>query len=210
MNNYDKLDEAINNCQTEKVVELLAAANKRYKYHEKAYILALDLARWDIVKAFIEWGMPIDTLDKNGSSALIRSTTSGYPELVKFIVEHGADVNLGNRWHKTALGEAVRVNDTPIVKLLIDAGADIHVNNIAYEGGLLFEALSSLAYDPLEILLKHGVSIDNRNYYGNTIMEFAKKINNLRAIELINIVIEHKALESMIDGTDFSQDNMGF
>lgn len=208
LTNSEKLNEAINNSQTEIVAELLAATTKLFKYHEKQYFFAMELARWDCVKLFIEKGIPVNTRDKDQQTALIRAASSGDPDLVRFLCERGADVNVSDRWDRTPLSEAARTRNLKSVEILASSGANLH-ENVRGKGNLLFESFHAKAYDVLEFLLKNGVSVDESDYLGRNIFELAKKCNDQKAMDLIKMVVEQQELEQMIR-TDYNSSSLLF
>ncbi len=66
-------------------------------------------------------GADIDARDKDGRSALIFASSSGFPVLVALLLEWGADVNAKDREQNTALDWAYAEYDANVIELLLKA-----------------------------------------------------------------------------------------
>lgn len=88
----------------------------------------------DQLKAELDKGTDINTLDQWGGSALIMACMEDKPEIAAFLLDQKADVTIADNSDKrTALHYAANNSMTEIVKRLIDAGLDINQQDV---GGL--------------------------------------------------------------------------
>jgi hypothetical protein len=75
------------------------------------------------VKAYIEKGTDINSVDGYGNTPLIMATYYGSYPIAKYLCEQGADVNRQNKEGTTALIYAAYYGHLNITKLLLDHGA---------------------------------------------------------------------------------------
>lgn len=57
-------------------------------------------------KELIKNGADVNTVDKNGRTALMFATIEGRTDIVKELIKNGVDVNAVNEWGTTALAFA--------------------------------------------------------------------------------------------------------
>ncbi|TXH70070.1 MAG: hypothetical protein E6Q88_08675 [Lysobacteraceae bacterium] len=79
----------------------------------------------DAVRRLIELGMPIDTVDAQGCSALLRAAGGGHRAVVDVLLSLGADPRLAARTGATPLSAAVSMRQLEIVERLLGAGATL-------------------------------------------------------------------------------------
>ena len=77
------------------------------------------------VRALLDAGTDINSLDRHGQTALMNSAHKGCLKLVHLLVERGADLNHTAKHHLSALMLAVFGDHPEVVRILVDAGADI-------------------------------------------------------------------------------------
>lgn len=77
----------------------------------------------DVIKSLKE-GVPVDSLDDDGNTALIIAA-EGEPGIVEELLERGAKIDSQNHNGVTALIAAVKYEDPSLVSILIAAGADL-------------------------------------------------------------------------------------
>ena len=82
----------------------------------------------------------INSIDKDGYTALILATMEGHLELVQALINAGADLNIQgcSSYGDTALGIAASYGYTEIVKLLITVGADVNNTKTEYKKDTTF------------------------------------------------------------------------
>lgn len=94
----------------------------------KIVAMAMDLAREGRTAElleFVDHGLPVDTQDAEGNTALMLAAYRGHPETVRALVECGADVNLRNNRDQSPIAGALFKGEDEVVTLLRAAGADL-------------------------------------------------------------------------------------
>jgi ankyrin repeat protein len=85
-------------------------------------LAAADAGNITEVKRLLASGIPIDSCNRYGRTALSTAAKNGNIELVKFLIAAGANVRTNS-----ALRQAAAYSDSPeTIKLLLDAGADVN------------------------------------------------------------------------------------
>lgn len=95
----------------------------------KIVAMAMDLARGRTAELleFIDHGLPVDSQDGEGNTALMLAAYRGHPETVRALVERGADVNLCNNRGQSPIAGALFKGEGEVVTVLRAAGADLDV-----------------------------------------------------------------------------------
>ena len=78
------------------------------------------------VKAAIERGVDVNSLDVEKRSGLMLAAFNGYLSTVEFLIKNGADVNLADVNGRTALLFAASGDNPETVKLLLENKAEIN------------------------------------------------------------------------------------
>lgn len=117
------------------------------------------------VRRLLALGMPVDTVDAQGCSALLRAAGGGHGAVVQLLLEHGADVELAAGTGATPLSAAVSMRQMGIVEQLLAAGAPLEAR---LPGGItvLMLACALGLPDMAERLLLAGARIDVRDEQG--------------------------------------------
>ena len=92
----------------------------------------LDAAHFNDVHEVVDMlraGVPIDSRDKDGYTALYWAVFSNHTEIVHELLKKGADVNVQNRYHWTPLHAAAQEGNTDIMKDLLQNDADPSILN---------------------------------------------------------------------------------
>lgn len=79
----------------------------------------------DAVRRLLDLGMPINTTDVQGCSALLRAAGGGHRAVVDLLLARGADPKLAARTGATSLSAAVSMRQVEIVDRLLAAGATL-------------------------------------------------------------------------------------
>lgn len=79
----------------------------------------------DAVRRLLDLGMPINTTDVQGCSALLRAAGGGHRAVVDLLLARGADPKLAARTGATPLSAAVSMRQVEIVDRLLAAGATL-------------------------------------------------------------------------------------
>ena len=77
----------------------------------------------DAVGKLLDLGFPVDTVDVQGCSALLRAAGGGHLSVVELLLERGADAQLAAHTGATPLSAAVSMGHVEIVERLLAAGA---------------------------------------------------------------------------------------
>lgn len=78
----------------------------------------------EAVRRLIDLGLPIDAIDGQGCSALLRAAGSGHLAVVDLLLQRGADPQLATRAGATPLSAAISMGRGTIVERLLAHGAD--------------------------------------------------------------------------------------
>lgn len=79
----------------------------------------------DAVRKLLDLGMPVDTVDVQGCTALLRAAGGGHRATVELLLARGADPKLAAKTGATALSAAVSMRQVEIVDRLLAAGATL-------------------------------------------------------------------------------------
>lgn len=94
----------------------------------KIVAMAADLARQGRTAElleFVDHGLPVDSQDGEGNTALMLAAYHGHPETVRALVERGADVDLRNNRDQSPIAGALFKGEDEVVTVLLAAGADL-------------------------------------------------------------------------------------
>ncbi|MBD9370630.1 ankyrin repeat domain-containing protein [Xanthomonas sp. XNM01] len=79
----------------------------------------------DAIRRLLELGFPVDAVDAQGCTGLLRAAGGGHAAAVDLLLARGADPQHAAQSGATALSAAVSMRQTAIVAALLSAGADI-------------------------------------------------------------------------------------
>ena len=79
----------------------------------------------DAVRRLLDLGLPVDAVDSQGCSALLRAAGGGHRALVDLLLARGADPALAANTGATPLSAAVSMRQTEIVDRLLESGAGL-------------------------------------------------------------------------------------
>lgn len=121
----------------------------------------------------------------NQSTALQCAVCSGHLDVVKKLHELGADVNFVNKYDYTAIRFAIKFNRPDIAKFLIENFKDIKLDyiDIDDEYSLIHSAASKNMAETINLLKKHGLSIDIQDHNASTPLHYAAFANNIAALQ---------------------------
>jgi hypothetical protein len=75
------------------------------------------------VKQLLSRGLPVNSRNEDGSTALYGAAVEGQMPVIRYLVEHGADLNVRNNFGSTALGAAREMNRAEAIRYLENHGA---------------------------------------------------------------------------------------
>ncbi|MCA0197133.1 MAG: ankyrin repeat domain-containing protein [Proteobacteria bacterium] len=113
----------------------------------------------DAVRRLLELGFPVDAVDAQGCTGLLRAAGGGHAAAVDLLLARGADPQHAAHSGATPLSAAVSMRQTEIVTALLDAGADL---GHRLPGGVTVLMLASALGLPdiVALLLNAGADID--------------------------------------------------
>ena len=94
----------------------------------KVIAIAMDLARQGNTQElleFIDHGLPVDSQDSEGDTALMLAAYHGHATTVSALVERGADVDLCNNRGQSPIAGALFKGEDEVVAVLRQADADL-------------------------------------------------------------------------------------
>lgn len=159
----------------------------------------------DIVNYFIDKGVDVNTVDKDGNNVLMIAAGSNNLDAVKQIIAKTKDINTVNAKGETALFTAVQKGSPDVVSFLIEKGAKTNLK--AKDGNLGVYLVHSYKKEnanefseKLAILTKNGLNISAPQADGSTLYHAAVAKNDLNLL---------KSLASLnIDVNAQNEDNM--
>lgn len=149
--------------------------------------LWFDAARRGEVPALqqaIAAGLPIDTANARGFSALILSCYDNKLDAACFLLDHGANPNHQDASGNTALMGVSFKGYPEIARLLIERGADLNRQNSSGGTALMFATMFS-RHDLLQLLLDAGADKDVQDARGFTALHLARQQGNETAGQLL-------------------------
>ena len=115
------------------IVLMLIASASLLEVNSQLIKRFIDAAHFDDVTEVVDMlrgGIPIDSTDENGYTALYWATNSNHTEIVTELLKNGADVNVQNGHGWTPLHTAADNNNTDIMITLLAHNADSSIKNI--------------------------------------------------------------------------------
>lgn len=103
--------------------------------------LAIGAGDTEAVRALLDSGTDVNTLDRFGQSGLMRASMRGHADLVRLLIERGADLDIAAKYHLTALMLAVVNHHEDIAIALIEADANLECEGSGAPG---FAGLTAL------------------------------------------------------------------
>lgn len=124
------------------------------------------------VDKLLALGLPLDAIDDQGATALIRAAGNGYAELAAHLIEQGADTTIAAHAGATALSAAVSARHVDVVEVLLTQG--VAVDQRLSGGATALMIAAGLGYPELVAqLLAHGADVDAADERGTRALHAA-------------------------------------
>lgn len=149
----------------------------------------------EIIIYFIEKGVDLNDVDKNGVTAFMQATTTGNVDLVESLLPYVNDINQIDHKGMSALAHAVYNGSTDVVSLLIKNNADVQTidesgNNLAYYLIQSYKPARSGQknefFDKMNILKLAGVKFNALQQDKNTLYHFAVSKNDINLLKSLD------------------------
>lgn len=136
------------------------------------------------VQKALEGGIQVDTINENGSTAMMLAAFNGHAEIVEMLLEEGANVNHHDYNHRTALMYASSGPAIETVELLLKEGAKVNVRD-SVEGftAVMFAAAEGQT-DVFKALLEAGADLSMKDKDGETARDFAMNNGHAEIVDL--------------------------
>lgn len=119
------------------------------------------------IKSAIEHGADVNTVDKEGWTALIVAVAMPRIDIAEFLIGHGANINVRDNNGEPLLFYAVIEGGTEMTKFLLDKGVDINIkDNLGLTA--LHKAVFKQNVPMIKFLLEHGADVNAQSGKFNT------------------------------------------
>ena len=109
----------------------------------------------DAIERLLELGLPVNAVDAQGCTALLRAAGGGHLDAVRLLLAKGADTRIAARTGATALSAAISMRQVAVVDALLTAGAAANQALPGQVSPLMLAAALGLP-DIISRLLAHG------------------------------------------------------
>ena len=139
----------------------------------------------DVVENLLESGANVGLKSLNGKTPLHYAAHSGNLDLVKLLMDKGLKINARDEKQREPLYDAIISNQLDLVKFFVEKGARL---NCKIEGkNYLFAAAKTGNIDLNLYLLDAGISPDEKDYNGNTVLDMAIRRKNKELYEMLKM-----------------------
>ena len=136
------------------------------------------------LQAALAAGIPIDTPNPMGFTALVLASYDNHPEATRFLLDQGANPNQRDASGNTALMGLGYKGYADIARLLIERGADPNLQNGGGSTALMFAAMFG-RHELLQLLLDAGARKDTQDAKGFTALQLAGQKGDAAAAALL-------------------------
>jgi len=138
----------------------------------------------DMVGQDLDRGASVNSVDREGNTALNRAALMGHEDLSELLLKRGADVNSRSKFGKTALMAAASKGRLPIVALLINNHADVNAMDDYGQTALMCASLRGHSRI-VNLLLDRGADVNVRTRRGFTALSLASDQGHRDIVEAI-------------------------
>ncbi len=146
----------------------------------------------EVYKYFINKGINVNTINKDGNNALINAAFKNDYKVIEFLMQHTNNINQQNKKGLTALSNAVKGNSFEVVDLLIKNGAAINTldkngNNLMFYLMEFYSKKNETTFTKkLELLSLKGLKFNTPQKNGNSLYHLAVLKNSIALINKVN------------------------
>lgn len=149
------------------------------------------------VQRLLELGMPVDTRDAQGATALLHACGAGQREVAQCLLDAGADTSLTAQSGMTALAAAVAARREALVTLLLERGVTVDLR-LPGESTALMVAAAMGYPEIVERLLDAGAEVNATDARGRNALHAAAQFgfesqDSLRARRLFDALLKRDA-----------------
>jgi ankyrin repeat protein len=146
------------------------------------------------LRRLLDVGVPVDTRDAQGRTALLAATHADRIDAARLLIERGADVNAKDAMQDSPYLLAGAQGQLAILRMTLAAGADLKSTN-RYGGTALIPAAHYGHVETVRELLKTGIDIDHVNRLGWTALLEAIILGDGGAAhaEIVRLLVAHGA-----------------
>lgn len=106
-------------------------------------------------------------------------------ELTSYLLELGAQINNQNKYGMTPLHMACDLNCDETIKNLLEHEADVNILNKDLENPLMLYVKSGKKISIINLLIKSGTDLNQKDEYGKSILERIITFNNKNAFSIL-------------------------
>lgn len=150
-----------------------------------------------LVKSMLEEGVPLQSKDLYGNTALHEAAGRGNTDISELLVKRGADIGAKNKVGWSPLHKAVYNGHDSVVKFLINNGADVNAKDVNDDTPLHVAAVRG-RMGSAQLLLEKGANIKTKDKDGWAPIHAAVQKGH---IKLVNLLI-NKGADVNVKNTD--------
>ncbi|XP_074138808.1 ankycorbin isoform X3 [Sminthopsis crassicaudata] len=186
--NDDRLLQAVENGDVEKVVSLLgkkgACATKHDSEGKTAFHLAASRGQVECLRAMVTHGADVTAQDTAGHSALHLAAKNSHAECIKKLLQSKCPVENTDNSGKTALHYAAAHGCLQVAQILCEHKSPINLKDL--DGNIpLLLAVQSGHTEVCRYLLDHGADVNSRDKNGRTALILACETGNSNMVEAL-------------------------
>ncbi len=154
------------------------------------------------LEAILDHGVPIDSKDSNGETALFYGCKLSAPtENIAFLLSRNASFRIINMQGISCLLAAINGGNSNTVKLLLERGVELHIRDEASSTALHYAALHGMDDIVNELIFK-GLDINAKNVHNWTPLHCA---SSTACVETVRAILSHQ--NCMVDMLTSSNSN---